>query len=158
MTKKIDTSGLLPIVLTKMPDGSVIGVTPDGKQSSWPADYSNKPTRRLKRVMLNCFYWLPVWVDLPLSDADRQKLREDKLAAAQDAWESYDFGDEITESSGWETSEDNDYTRIAYSDSGRYNLHVSFVPNTAIVACTEAFCMESGNLVGFMPVSLKGAN
>lgn len=60
MTRKINTEGLLPIQLTRNSDGSVSGST--GQHSvTWPADYASKPTRRNRRVMLNCYWYKPVW-------------------------------------------------------------------------------------------------
>ena len=54
---------LLPIELIKNVDKSVSGMLPCGTQVTWPAYMSNKPTKRNKKVMLNCYYWAPVWVN-----------------------------------------------------------------------------------------------
>ena len=54
---------MLPIQLIKNADKSVSGMLPYGSLVTWPAYQSNKPTKRNKKVMLNCHYWAPVWVN-----------------------------------------------------------------------------------------------
>lgn len=54
---------LLSIQLVKNPDKSVSGKLPSGLIVTWDKHNSNKPTKRNKRVMLNCYYWAPFWVD-----------------------------------------------------------------------------------------------
>lgn len=54
---------LLPIQLIKNADKSVSGMLPCGSQVTWPAYQSNKPTKRNKKVMVNCYNWTPIWVN-----------------------------------------------------------------------------------------------
>lgn len=148
MSQKISTEGLLPIKLIKMADRSVQGVLPDGQVATWPADYSNKPTLRNKRVMLNCCYWAPVWIDLSTL-ASPDELSQQRLEAAQAAFERYDFsGSDIHDADGWDTSAALDYTRMTYSDAGRFNLHVRFEALTSTVTSVEAYDMRTGDLIG----------
>lgn len=155
MTKKTDASGLLPLKLMKMPDGSVKGVTPDGKEAIWPADYSNKPTRRHKAVMLNCWNWRPVWLDYA-SQPSNEDLMLQRLEAASAAFERYDFaGAEVNDASGWNTDQPLDLTRIAHTDAGRFNLHVRFEALTATVISVEAYDLSNGNIIGSMPANQK---
>lgn len=53
---------LLPIQLIKNADKSVSGMLPSGQVVTWDKWHSSKPTKRNKRIMLNCYYWAPVWV------------------------------------------------------------------------------------------------
>lgn len=148
MASKINTDGLLTIKLVRMPDRSIKGITPDGKESIWPADYSNKPTRRHRRVMLNCCYWAPVWVD-HASIPSQEDLDSERLKAANAMFERYDFFSAyITDVGGWDTTNQLDYTRIAHSDAGRYTLHVRFEPLAATVVSVEAYDIETGTLIG----------
>ena len=157
MTKKIDTSGLLPIKLMRMLDGSVKGVTPDGQQVTWPADYSNKPSRRNKRVMLNCCHWLPVWIDLASIPSD-EDLAKQRLIVATTVFERYDFfGASISDVDGWKTANPLHYTRMAHTDAGRINLHVRFEPLTATVTSVEAYDMTTGDYIGALSVDQKEA-
>lgn len=149
MTKKINTSALFPIYLMKQPDGSVQGRVPGSSIVTWPEHLSNKPTRSYKRIMLNCCWWLPVWVDSLEPSAD---LAVERMEAAQAAYVAYDFGsDSVNDADGWDTTDPHDYTKLTYGDEGRYNLHVTFEPGTATVKAVEAYCMASGNLIGSMP-------
>lgn len=54
---------MLPIQLIKNADKSVSGILPCGSLVTWSAHQSNKPTKRNKKVMVNCYYWAPVWVN-----------------------------------------------------------------------------------------------
>lgn len=54
---------LLPIELIKNADGSVSGMLPSGLVCTWDKYSKNKPDKRYKKIMLNCYYWKPVWVD-----------------------------------------------------------------------------------------------
>lgn len=54
---------LLPITLKKNEDGSVTGTLPDGKECRWDKFSSTKPTKRNKKIMLNCYYWEPIWIE-----------------------------------------------------------------------------------------------
>lgn len=63
MTRPIDTTGLLPIRLRKLPGGAVQGTLPDGKAVIWDRHALRRPTRRFKRVMLNCYWWRVTWED-----------------------------------------------------------------------------------------------
>lgn len=55
---------LLAIRLVRNHDASVTGALPDGQVIHWPLYVSNRPTRRNRRVMVNCSWWKPVWEDL----------------------------------------------------------------------------------------------
>ena len=54
---------MLPIQLIKNADKSVSGMLPSGQVVKWDRWVSSKPTKRNKKVMLNCYYWTPVWVN-----------------------------------------------------------------------------------------------
>lgn len=54
-------TGLFPIKLRKLSNGSVEGTLPCGYTATWPSYASNRPTRRNRTVMLNCYRWLAVW-------------------------------------------------------------------------------------------------
>lgn len=149
MTKKIDTSGLITIYLMKQDDGSVKGRVPGLPIVTWPAHQSGKPTRSHKRVMLNCCWWLPLWVDSLEPSVD---LASERMEAAQAAYVAYDFGsDSVNDADGWDTTDPHDFTRLTYGEEGRYNLHVTFEPGTATIKSVEAYCMATGNLIGSMP-------
>lgn len=51
------------IELIKNADKSVSGMLPCGSVVRWDRDNSNKPTKRNKKVMVNCSQWSCVWVD-----------------------------------------------------------------------------------------------
>lgn len=157
MTQKIDASGLLPLKLMRLPDGSIKGVMPDGKEATWPADYSGKPTRRHKLVTLNCLNWRPVWLD-HASQPSSEELAQQRLEAANAAFERYDFsGVMIDDVDGWNTDNPLDYTRMAHADAERIHLHVRFEPWSATVTSVEAYDMNNGNTIGAMPTNLKDA-
>lgn len=61
MTRALNTDGLLPVKLRRLPDGSVEGTLPDGKQVQWDRFNSRRPTKRHRRVMLNCYWWRAEW-------------------------------------------------------------------------------------------------
>ena len=52
---------LFPIKLQKNKDGSVTGILPSGEACTWANHLSNKPTKRNKKVMVNCWYWKAEW-------------------------------------------------------------------------------------------------
>lgn len=59
----MNTFQMLPIELKKNPDGSVSGMLPSGLVCTWDRFASNRPAKRNKKIMLNGWYWRPVWVD-----------------------------------------------------------------------------------------------
>ena len=59
----MNTFQLLPIELKKNSDGSVSGMLPSGLVCTWDKFSSHKPTKRNKKIMVNCWYWKPVWVE-----------------------------------------------------------------------------------------------
>lgn len=56
-------STLLPIELKKNADGSVSGMLPSGLVCTWDKFSTNKPTKRHKKIVVNCYNWRPVWVE-----------------------------------------------------------------------------------------------
>jgi hypothetical protein len=157
MINTLEVPPLLTIKLLRLKDRSVKGVLPDGTVITWPADYSNKPTQKSRRVMVNCCNWRPVWIDADSLPSDEDLARQ-RLDAAQAAFERYDFLDAcIEDADGWDTSRPLDYTRMTYSDSGRFNLHVRFEALTATVRAVEAYDMQTGNTFGSMPSNHKEA-
>lgn len=142
-------SGLIPIILVKLKDNSIKGTLPSGQVVYWPADQSGRPTRRTQKVMLNSFWWEPVWLD---SEPDPMWLEGERCANAENVFNLYDFGVMVDGSDGWDTSNPLDLTRMVYGDHGRYNLHVKFKPYSADVEEAMAYDMNSGNEIGFLPV------
>ena len=61
MPKPIDTSRLPIARLQRNPDGSVTGTIHGPRAVVWPAHYSNKPTRRNKRVMIDSAWHRADW-------------------------------------------------------------------------------------------------
>ena len=54
---------MLPIQLIKNADKSVSGMLPSGQVVKWDRWVSNKPTKRNKKVMVDCCNRAPVWVN-----------------------------------------------------------------------------------------------
>lgn len=61
MPKPIDTSRLPAVHLQRNADGSVTGTIQGPRAVVWPAHYSAKPTRRNKRVIINCAWYRAEW-------------------------------------------------------------------------------------------------
>jgi hypothetical protein len=140
----------LPIVLIKQKDRSIKGTLPSGQEVTWPADASNKPNSRLKKVMVNCYWWKPVWLD---AEPDADELRAQREANATAAFECYDFDAIVDEADGWDTSDPLDFSRMVYGDGSRYTFHVKFQPYSAVVTEAYAYNMVSGDRVGSLPPS-----
>jgi hypothetical protein len=148
MSGPVKASGLLPIILIKQKDRSIKGTLPSGQVVTWSSDQSGRPTRRSKKVMLNCYWWEPVWLD---TEPDPMWLEGERCTNAQNAFELYDFGVIVDGSDGWDVSNPLDLTRMVYGDEGRYSFHVKFNPYSAVVEEAVAYDMNTGNEVGFLP-------
>jgi hypothetical protein len=148
MSGQVKASGLLPIILIKQKDRSIKGTLPSGQVVTWPSDQSGRPTRRSKKVMLNCYWWEPVWLD---AEPDAETLRTEREKNANAVFEQYDFGLEVDEAGGWDTSEPLNYTRMVYGEGARFNLHILFHPYSAVVVEGFAYNMASGARINSYP-------
>jgi hypothetical protein len=138
----------LPIALVKLKDRSIKGTLPSGQVVTWPADASGKPNRRLKRVMVNCYWWKPVWFD---AEPDADELRAERELNANAVFEDYNFGVQVDEAGGWDTSDPLNFTRMVYGEGVRFNLHILFHPYSAVVVEGFAYNMDSGARIGCYP-------
>lgn len=89
---------------------------------------------------------------------DRNKLYEDRLSAANDEYQNYDFGLEVENENGWDyVNPCHEWTCVVFvlnpenltGDTSTVNFHVAFVSDdSAEVKEVYALDSKSGNLLG----------
>jgi hypothetical protein len=81
----------------------------------------------------------------------KQNLDQLRRDAAENSFTQYDFVVDVSECSPWDTNSETEFTRMVYTEPReRMNFHVRFAPNSATVTEAVAYCMETGQEIGFM--------
>ncbi|MBF6615551.1 MAG: hypothetical protein ITG07_02375 [Candidimonas sp.] len=81
-----------------------------------------------------------------------QQTKELRQLAADQVFQEFNFGVEVSEAEGWDTSDSADFHRVVYGEiGGRFALHVRFGGDSTTPSDIYAYDIATGNEIGAYP-------